>query len=83
MIQMPFHMHINLELMECVYLTSAMLIEVPYLAQTAHEGRRRMISKGFHHQLKQHHKQALTGCNCEMKFFIVAPPTILQVHQRQ
>ena len=25
-------MHINLELMECVYLTSAMLLEIPYMA---------------------------------------------------
>ncbi len=29
--QIPFHTHINLELMECVYLTSAMLHEIPYM----------------------------------------------------
>jgi len=32
---MPFHMHINLELLECVYQVSAMLIRIPYLS--AHE----------------------------------------------
>ena len=32
--QLPFHQHINLELLECVYLTCSMLLEIPLLAQT-------------------------------------------------
>lgn len=70
--QVPFHMHINLELMECVYLTSAMLLEIPYIASTEIEGRRRMISKGFYHQLKHHEKQPLVGPPETMREHVVA-----------
>lgn len=41
--QMPFHMHVNLELLECVYLVSAMLLEIPYMAAHEFDARRRMI----------------------------------------
>ena len=78
-------MHINLELMECVYLTSAMLLEIPYMAgmnrqtcnsaltlflATETEGRRRMISKGFYHQLKNHEKQPLVGMTSNVVIYL-------------
>ncbi|CAI8034637.1 Eukaryotic translation initiation factor 3 subunit C [Geodia barretti] len=70
--QVPFHMHINLELMECVYLTSAMLMEVPYMAAAKTEGRRRIISKSFHHQLRYHEKQPLVGPPESMREHVIA-----------
>ena len=60
-LQVPFHMHINLELLECVYLVSAMLLEIPYMAAHEFDARRRMISKQFHHQLRVGERQPLLG----------------------
>ena len=59
--QVPFHLHINLELLECVYLVSAMLLEIPYMAAHESDARRRMISKQFHHQLRVGERQPLLG----------------------
>ncbi|KAJ5579980.1 uncharacterized protein N7459_005965 [Penicillium hispanicum] len=61
--QLPFHMHINLELLECIYLTSSMFLEVPLMAQTssAPEVRRRMISKTFRRMLDYNERQVFTG----------------------
>jgi len=70
--QLPFHMHINLELMECVYLVSAMLIEIPYMAAHEYEGRKRMISKPFFQQLRSSERQCLVGPPESMREFMIA-----------
>ncbi|XP_014287661.1 eukaryotic translation initiation factor 3 subunit C [Halyomorpha halys] len=70
--QMPFHMHINLELIECVYLVSAMLIEIPYMAAHEFDARRRMISKTFYQQLRSSERQSLVGPPESMREHVVA-----------
>uniref|UniRef100_T1H0Y0 Eukaryotic translation initiation factor 3 subunit C N-terminal domain-containing protein n=1 Tax=Megaselia scalaris TaxID=36166 RepID=T1H0Y0_MEGSC len=56
---MPFHMPINLELLECVYLVSAMILEIPYIAAHEFDARRRMISKTFYQKLRSSERQSL------------------------
>merc|ERR1719447_161069 len=70
--QIPFHQHINLVMLECVYLVSAMLIEIPYMAAHEFDARRRMISKSFHHQLKNSERQSLVGPPESMREHVVA-----------
>lgn len=70
--QMPFHMHINLELLECVYLVSALLIEIPYMAAHEFDARRRMISKTFYQQLRSSERQSLVGPPESMREHVVA-----------
>lgn len=61
--QLPFHMHINLELLECVYLTCSMLLEIPLLAQTGSspDVKKRIISKTYRRMLEYHERQIFTG----------------------
>jgi len=52
--QIPYHMHINTDLLECVYLVSAMLLEVPNHAQSFHhKDKRKNVSKFFQRCLQQ------------------------------
>lgn len=76
--QMPFHMHINLELLECVYLVSAMLIEIPYMAAHEFDARRRMISKTFYQNLRASERQALVGPPESMREHAVAAARALR-----
>jgi translation initiation factor 3 subunit C len=61
--QLPFHMHINLELLECVYLTCSMLLEIPLLAQigSSPDIKKRVISKTYRRMLEYHERQIFTG----------------------
>ena len=61
--QLPFHMHINLELLECVYLTCSMLLEIPLLAQTGSSPdiRKKVISKTFRRMLEYAERQVFQG----------------------
>ncbi|KAF8466462.1 eukaryotic translation initiation factor 3 subunit 8 N-terminus-domain-containing protein [Kalaharituber pfeilii] len=61
--QLPFHMHINLELLECVYLTCSMLLEIPALAASGSSPdlKKRAISKTFRRMLEYHERQIFTG----------------------
>lgn len=61
--QLPFHMHINLELLECAYLTCSMLLEIPALASvgSSPDTKKRAISKTFRRMLEYHERQIFTG----------------------
>jgi translation initiation factor 3 subunit C len=59
---LPFHMHLNIELLEAAYLTSCMLVEIPLLASVdTEEQRRRISSKTFKRLLDMADKQAFMG----------------------
>jgi translation initiation factor 3 subunit C len=59
---LPFHLHLNIELLEAAYLTSCMLVEVPLLASVdTEEQKRRIASKTFKRFLDMADKQAFMG----------------------
>ncbi|OON18973.1 PCI domain protein [Opisthorchis viverrini] len=60
-LQVPYHMYINTELLECVYHVSAMLLEIPNLAAHETDLRWRPISKPFHLALRVHDRATLVG----------------------
>jgi len=57
--QMPYHMHINPDLLDCCHLTCAMLLELPQMAkQTPNQT---IISRHFRKYLQTYNRQVFTG----------------------
>ncbi|KAI7904241.1 eukaryotic translation initiation factor 3 subunit 8 N-terminus-domain-containing protein [Cokeromyces recurvatus] len=60
--QLPFHMHINLELLECIFLTCSMLLEIPAQAQAGpNNNKKNIISRPFRRLLDYNERQAFCG----------------------
>ena len=78
--QLPFHMHINLELLEFVYLVSAMLVELPVLALVDFNSDQQQRRRGhFYHVLKQSEKTVFTGPPDTMREHVVAAAKALRM----
>ena len=61
--QIPYHMHINPDLLDCCHLTCAMILELPKLARATVTGslNQQIISKTFRKYLLLYNKQVFIG----------------------
>ena len=56
--QIPFHMHINLQLLDCIYMMSAMLLEIQNIAENQYTVSKKIISKNFKKLIDQYDSKA-------------------------
>ncbi|KAF0688222.1 Aste57867_20092 [Aphanomyces stellatus] len=81
--QVPYHMHINLELLEVAHLTSAMLLEVPNMVLSRTQDRRRVLSKAFRKLLEFHDRLVFAGPPENTRDHVVAAAKFMSQGQWQ
>merc|ERR1712130_183981 len=69
--QMPYHMHINTEILETVYFVSAILLEIPHAAH-AQDSKRKPVSKILRKYLEANSRQIFAGPPEQPRDFFVA-----------
>lgn len=77
--QVPYHKHINVDLIECVYLVSSMLLEIPDVASNEFSVRKKLISRSFFNQLRKNEEQPLVGVPEAMREHVVAASKAMRV----
>jgi len=77
----PYHMHINLELVEAVHLVCAMLLELPHLAHNAFDPKRRSsaVSKAFRRLLDHFERQVFNGPPENSRDYVMSAAQLLLV----
>ena len=53
-LQRPPHMHINLETLDCVYMTTSMLLEIPNISANKFTIQKKVISKNYRKLIDQY-----------------------------
>jgi len=78
--QLPYHMHMNLEVLESAHLICAMLLEIPNMAMQSLDpmSKNRFISRVLRRNLEQHDKQPFTGPPENNKESVVCAAKALQ-----
>jgi len=77
--QLPYHMHVNLEVLESAHHICAMLLEVPNLAmQSIDPSNKKIISRVLRRALEQYDKMLFTGPPENAKEAVVSAAKALQ-----
>ncbi len=75
----PYHQHINLELIECCHLTSAMLLEMPYKASPTLQARRDRVDINYYSTIDRIERNGFNGPPESTKEFVHAASKALRV----